>query len=43
MYQQASQVVLEVKNPPASTEDPRDIGWEDPTEKDMAAHSSILA
>ena len=40
-------MVLVVKNPPA---DARDIssmgsilGWEDPLEKEMATHSSILA
>ena len=43
----ASQVVLVVKNPPANAGDARDIGlihgWEDPLEKEMATHSSILA
>ena len=36
-----------VKNPPASAGDARDmgsiLGWEDPLEKKMATHSSILA
>ena len=39
-----------VKNPPASEGDEGfisansgDVGWEDPLEKEMAAHSSILA
>ena len=33
-----------VKNPPASAEDwVRFLGWEDPLEKEMATHSSILA
>ena len=41
--------VRNVKNPPANAEDLRDIGWvrsldwEDPLEKGMATHSSILA
>ena len=43
----ASQVVLVVKNPPASAGDGRDmgstVGWEDPLEEGMAIHSSILA
>ena len=42
-----SQVVLVVKNTPASTGDVRDLGLslrqEDPLEKEMATHSSILA
>ena len=29
-----------VKNPPAHAED---MGWEDPLQKEMATHSSILA
>ena len=37
-----SQVELVVKNLPANVEDARDMGWEDPLEEDMAAHSSIL-
>ena len=33
-----------VKNPPAMQETwVRPLGWEDPLEKDMATHSSILA
>ena len=33
-----------VKNPPAMQETPvRSLGWEDPLEKGMATHSSILA
>ena len=36
-----------VKDPPANTEDvryvPISLGWEDPLEKEMATHSSILA
>ena len=43
----ASQVVLEVKNPPASAGDVRDTvwfpGWEGPQEEEMATHSSIFA
>ena len=35
-----------VKNPPAMQETPetrvRPLGWEDPLEKEMATHSSIL-
>ena len=35
-----------VKNPPANAGDIRDaglsLGWEDPLEKDMVTHSSIL-
>ena len=31
-----------LKNPPASAEDVRDLGWEDSLEKGMAIHSSIL-
>ena len=42
----ASQFALVVKNPPANTGDIRDMGsilsWEDPLEKGMATHSSIL-
>ena len=40
-------MALVVKNPPANAGDIRDIGrslgWEDPLEKGMATHSSILA
>ena len=33
-----------VKNPPAKQETwVQSLGWEDPVEKDMATHSSILA
>ena len=33
-----------VKNPPATQETQvQSLGWEDPLEKDMATHSSILA
>ena len=43
----ASQVALVVKNPPASAGDIRDTGsipeLEDPLEKGMATHFSILA
>ena len=43
----ASQMVLEVKNPLADTEDIRDtgliLGQEDPLENVLATHSSILA
>ena len=42
-----SKVVLAVKNLFANAEDVRDMssipGWEDPLEKGMATHSSILA
>ena len=43
----ASQEVLVVKNSPADAGDIRDhvqpLGWEDPLEKGMATHTSILA
>ena len=40
----ASLVVQLVKNPPAMRETlVRFLGWEDPLEKGMATHSSILA
>ena len=40
----ASLVAQLVKNPPAMEETRiRSLGWEDPLEKAMAAHSSILA
>ena len=43
----ASQVVLVIKNPPANAADVRNqvqsLGWEDPLEEEMAAHSGILA
>ena len=39
----ASLVVLVIKNPPASAGDVvQSLGWEDPLEKGMATHSSIL-
>jgi len=42
-----SQVVLVVKNAPGNVLGMRDVvlspGWEDPLEKEMATHSSILA
>ena len=42
-----SYVVVVVKNLPANAGDARDVGsvlgWEDPLEKSMATHSSILA
>ena len=44
-----SQVVLVVKNPPTNAGDSRDMRWigslgrEDPLEKEMATHSSIIA
>ena len=42
-----SQVVLLVKNAPSNVLGVRDVvlspGWEDPLEKEMATHSSILA
>ena len=35
---------IRIKNPPAMRETwVRSLGWEDPLEKGMAAHSSILA
>ena len=40
----ASLVAQTVKNPPATQETQvQSLGWEDPLEKDMATHSSILA
>ena len=37
-------VALKVKNPPAMWESRvQSLGWEDPLEKEMATHSSILA
>ena len=32
-----------VKNPPAMQETQETLGWEDPLEKEMATHSSVLA
>ena len=46
-YQWASQIELVVMNQPANTGDIRDVvqslAWEEPLEKEMATHSSILA
>ena len=43
-YSWASLVAQVAKNPPAMQETwVRSLGWEDPLEKGMAAHSSILA
>ena len=43
-YSHASLVAQLVKNPPAVRETSvRSLGWEDPLEKGMATHSSILA
>ena len=43
-YSWASLVAQLVKNPPAIQETwVRSLGWEDPLEKGMATHSSILA
>ena len=45
--EEASQVVLVVKNPPVNSGDIRDVGstpgWEDSLKEGMATHSSILA
>ena len=42
-YSWASLVVQTLKNPPAMWETwVRSLGWEDPLEKGMATHSSIL-
>ena len=39
-----TKVAQKVKNPPATQETwVRSLGWEDPLEKSMATHSSILA
>ena len=41
---EASLVAQMVKNPPAMLETwVQSLGWEDPLEKEMAIHSSILA
>ena len=32
-----------VKNPPARREMQQSLGWEDPLEKEMATHSSMLS
>ena len=37
----ASQMVLMVKNPPANAVEVWSLGWEDPLEEGMATHSSI--
>ena len=44
-YQESSSLVAQtVKNPPAVQETRvPSLGWEDPLEKEMATHSSILA
>ena len=46
-YETQSQVVLVVKNPPANAGDKKMQAWlmgrEDPLEKQMATHSSVLA
>ena len=43
-YPWASLVAQLVKNPPAMQETwVQSLGWEDPSEKGMATHSSILA
>ena len=39
----ASLLAQSEKNLPANARDARDIGQEDPLEKEMATHSSILA
>ena len=44
IYIQASLVAQLVKNPPAMWETQvQSLGWKDPLEEGMAAHSSILA
>ena len=44
MYMQGSPGDSVVKNPPAMQETRGlSLGWEDPLEKEMATHSSILA
>ena len=47
LYCKASQVALEVKNPPANAGDietwVQPLGSEDPLEKKMATHASIIA
>ena len=44
LLERASQLRLVVKNPPANAGDTRGLlGQEDPQEKEMATHSSILA
>ena len=44
--EQASQLALVVKNPPANAGDSKDmeiLSWADPLQEEMATHSSILA
>ena len=44
MHYRVSLVVKTVKNPPAMQETGvQSLGWEDPLEKEVATHSSILA
>ena len=44
MYVRASLVAQLIKNPPAVQETwVQSLGWEDPLEKEMATHSSVLA
>ena len=44
VHEEASLVAQMVKNPPAMEDTwVRSLGWEDPLEEGMAAHSSILA
>ena len=44
ILKRASLVAQMVKNPPAMQESQvQSLGWEDPLEKGMATHSSILA
>ena len=46
-YSRASPIAQQVKNPPTMQETQKawvqSLGWEDPLEKEMATHSSILA
>ena len=47
LFLQVAQMSLVIKNPPANAGEVRDagsiLGWEDPLEKEVAAHSRILA
>ena len=43
IYIWVSQMALAEKNLPASAGDWGSLGWEDPPEKEMSTHSSILA
>ena len=44
MHKRASLVAQKVKNSPVMQETwVQSLGWEDPLEKEMATHSSILA